>query len=227
MKIGIYFGLGFRLLGDWCIDRKVFLNRVHEIKQRRNNEKVIARFSKEPIYYLIKINAVTFGLATAIRYALGHIKYALNHGWIPVVDMQSIKNPYLEDDEVGKKNAWEFYFEQPGHVGLEDIAGKDNIIYAEQMQLEICPTDSMEFYTNAFSTKYWRALYADQIRLSDAALEYVKNESYRLFGNHEEKILGCVCRGTDYVERRAYRHPIQPEVKEMLKSVRGGRKVWL
>ena len=33
-----------------------------------------------------------------------------------------------------------------------------------------------------------------------------------------EKVLGVLCRGTDYVSLRPYNHPVQPSVSEMLQK---------
>lgn len=51
---------------------------------------------------------------------LGGIAYADKKGYIPVVDMKNYPNTYLFSDEVGRVNAWEYYFEQPGGMSLEE-----------------------------------------------------------------------------------------------------------
>ena len=53
------------------------------------------------------------GLLSFFSTTLGWIRYAIRNDMIPVVDMQTWLNQHLEWWETGRKNAWEFYFEQP------------------------------------------------------------------------------------------------------------------
>ena len=106
------------------------------------------KYKGQDIYYVMRPNIEECGLATTIRCVLSHAKYAAENGYRLVMDYQNRKNPYLMPEEVGKVNAWEYYFHQPCDVSLSDIDGADNVIVTEENQLSICPTDSMEFYTN-------------------------------------------------------------------------------
>ncbi len=83
--------------------------------------------------------------------------------------------------------------------------------------MEECPTDSMEFYTNEWAVKYWRELYNKYIVLNDETCNYIEMQYKNVFKG-EEKILGCILRGTDYVERRANKHPVQPLPEELIEE---------
>ena len=218
MSVSVLIGTGIRLLGDFCISRADFQKKIKEIKKRYKDKKIIEKYKNDTIYYIMSFHTETFGIATSIRAVLSNIKYALDNNWIPIVDMQSTPNPYLNQDEVGKLNAWEFYFVQPLQASLNDIKGKKNVIYADQAQHEICPTDSMEFYSNQFSVDYWRKLYKKYIVLNKKTSEFICRQYEILFG--DSKVLGCICRGTDYVERRAYKHPIQPKTEELINEAK-------
>ncbi len=48
------------------------------------------------------------------RVVLYNSMYAVEHRMVPVVDMQNYRNIYLEEGEIGRVNAWEKYYLQPG-----------------------------------------------------------------------------------------------------------------
>ena len=85
------------------------------------------------------------GLFSLVMTNMGLVKYALDRGYIPVIDMQSGKNTYLEEEQVGKINAWELYFQQPCGYELADIAESRNVILSSGLigeELEF-PDDSI------------------------------------------------------------------------------------
>lgn len=85
----------------------------------------------EKTFYVIRRNTMFLepvGLMADLRFVIGHLLYAEKKGYIPVVDMQSIANAYLEEDLVGKENSWEYYFEQPGGYNVEDVLNAKNVI---------------------------------------------------------------------------------------------------
>lgn len=61
------------------------------------------------------------GLISFHNSALYSIRYALDKGYIPVIDYQNYKNIYLTEDKFGKENSWEYYFDQPSGYNIEDI----------------------------------------------------------------------------------------------------------
>ena len=69
---------------------------------------------------VLTVDASNGGLFALFRYFLGGIAYADRRGMLPVVDMKNTHNVYLSDDEVGHVNAWEYYFEQPSGIPLEE-----------------------------------------------------------------------------------------------------------
>lgn len=179
-------------------------------KKKKHDEEILAKYENKELYYVIRLHLEDCGLATTIRCVLSHVKKAEEMGWIPIVDYQTYPNPYLDESQVGKENAWNYFFEQPMGVELEEISGKENVLVTDEAQLEVCPTDSMEFYTNPYMVAYWRHIYRKYFKLSDSTREFVEQQKNQVLGEKHGKILGCILRGTDYVERRANNHPIQP-----------------
>ena len=72
------------------------------------------------IPYIIHSGADHVGLFSYFLMILGGIAFADRNNLIPVVDMKNYRNNYLYGSEVGQINAWEYYFEQPGNVSLDD-----------------------------------------------------------------------------------------------------------
>lgn len=213
---------------------KGVLRRWNRYQVAKHNQKVLETYREQGIYYVMRPNIVECGLATTIRCVLSHAKYAGEQGFTLVMDYQNRKNPYLSDEEVGKVNAWEYFFRQPCGVSLEETAGRDNVILTEESQLPICPTDSMEFYTNDGCVAYWREVYRKYIRLSDEAADFIEGQRRAVFGGQRsERVLGCIVRGTDYIQGRPLNHPVQPlpgDVVQKAKEVmaeRGYGKLFL
>lgn len=182
----------------------------------KHNAMVLETYKATGIYYVMRPNIVECGLATTIRCVLSHAKYAMEQGYTLVMDYKNRKNPYLLPEEVGKVNAWDYFFEQPDHVTLEETEGADNILLIEESQLAICPTDSMEFYTNENCVAYWRMLFQKYIRLSKEAETFIEGQRQKIFGDSNEKTLGCIVRGTDYIQGRPFNHPVQPLPEDVL-----------
>ncbi len=64
-------------------------------------------------------------------FVLTHMAYARQNGWIPVVDMRNYRTLYSEPGAVnGSKNAWEYYFRQPG-VGTREAYRSGNFILSD------------------------------------------------------------------------------------------------
>lgn len=78
-------------------------------------------------FYIIRRREVYTGLFSDFMVYVYRTKLALDASYIPVIDMQTSENIYLKEDQVGKVNAWEYYFKQPGGYSLKDIAKAKNV----------------------------------------------------------------------------------------------------
>ena len=81
--------------------------------KRKWMERKVCRGGKNPdkTFYVIRSRIDTWGLIACYNHVLGHIKLALEQGYIPVVDMQNYPNTYLDPGKLHQENAWElFYF---------------------------------------------------------------------------------------------------------------------
>ena len=52
-------------------------------------------------FYVIRRSDGHAGINSQFNTNLGHVRYAVNNGWIPVIDMQNYPNAYLEETKAG------------------------------------------------------------------------------------------------------------------------------
>lgn len=116
--------------------RKALNEFLAEYNTNRENKCLMERKSfgelnKDKTFYVVRTDSTQeWGIARAACMVLNNIKYAQERGWIPVVDY---KNYYLcnsqDEEDRGKKNAWEEYFEQPDTAySLEEVYHSRNVV---------------------------------------------------------------------------------------------------
>lgn len=160
------------------------------------------------------------GLFSYVVHVLGFVRYAHRHNLIPVVDMQTYKNTYLTDEYVDIYNAWEYFFEQPYKVRLCDLENKDIEVFDTQDPkcnglLKMPWWDWECFDESSMTCKMWRAYTSKYIRLSGQAQQMVTSAYSRSF-NKNDRVLGVLCRGTDYARYKPKDHPVQPTAEMVI-----------
>lgn len=182
---------------------------------------------RDKTFFVIRRNNKTVGLFSYVLTVVGYLKIAEEKGYIPVVDMQNYLSPYL--CRKGSHNVWEYYFQQPGNYSLKDIKYSKNIILSSGDVPPQMP--GLQMFSDEKELLEWRALYQKYICLNEETEAYVSNLKKQLWG--EEKVLGVLCRGTDYRDLKPNKHPIQPEVKDVIDMARtamaktGCKKIYL
>ena len=164
----------------------------------------------KPTYYIIRRKWSDVGLFSNFIVFAGRIRRALENGWLPVVDMQNYPNAYLPPEKLGKENSWEYFFEQPLRIGLEQAYSGENIILCPESGIPI-PYDSMAFFENRGSIlTEWRMLVKlGLLKIKPAIMQEIAAVRQKLFAPND-RVLGVLLRGTDYVTRRLNNHPIPP-----------------
>ena len=159
-------------------------------------------------YYIIRRRDPAVGLFSNFIVFAGHIRYALSNGWLPVVDMQNYPNAYLPPEKLGKENSWEYYFEQPLHIGLKEAYSGENIILCGD---KMSYPDGMNFLENRDnSLTEWRMLVKfGLLRIKPERVKEVLAVRQKLFAS-SDRVLGVHLRGTDYTATKPYQHPIPP-----------------
>lgn len=190
-----------------------------ERKREKHWEEHLCRFGREnpdKTFYVIRRRDCYCGLFSLFLTNLQRIDNALKAGYIPVVDLQNEFNIYLPQDKLGKENAWEYYFKQPCGYTLRDIRKSRRVIIGAGAVPPMFPYLRIDFLNGTTGElEYWRRLAGKYIRLSDAAEKRVKEEYDRLFPK-SGKVLGVICRGTDYINGKPKNHPVQPTVEQVV-----------
>lgn len=136
---------------------------------------------------------------------LKNIIYVLAKGAVPFVDIRS------KDDE---KNIWECFFKQPfvssEQIKLKEFKNLDKNIVASN---SIKPGFKSIYDNNELDL--WCKAYNNFVVFNDDTKKYILNE-YNTILKKDMRVLGVLCRGTDYVTLKPKNHPIQPTVKEVI-----------
>lgn len=193
-----------------------FLNEPYTRWKWRERKVSYGNENPENTFFVIRRATCKAGLFSLVMTNMGLVKYALDRGYIPVIDMQSGQNTYLEENQVGRKNAWEFYFEQPCSFTLRDIACSKNIILSSGLITgeNVFPTD--EIIRNEAEYILWRNFFQECLHVKADILKEADSFRERMFCG--KRVLGVLCRGTDYVDQHPKNHPIQPEIDELIKK---------
>ena len=173
------------------------------------------RENPELTFYVIRRSDSQVGLFSLVLTTLGYINYALDQGYIPIVDLTNEGNAYL-DDSVGS-NVWEYYFEQPCGYSLKDITKSKHIILGNGIIDWTIPFPKDSMVHDSTEEEIWKETAHKYLRIKKEILEEKKQLKDILLG--EENYLGVLLRGTDYVNVRPKNHPVQPTVEEAIQVI--------
>ena len=181
----------------------------------------------KPTYYIIRRLPDTTGLLARYRMVMGHVRYALSKGWLPVVDMQNYANPYLAPEKLGVENSWEYYFEQPLRIGLEEAYNGDNIVLSNGDCIDPYPGHSLKFLEKRTDgLTEWRTLVKlGLLKIKPEIMEEILKVKENMF-SPDDRILGVILRGTDYLVRKLKGRPIPPPVEFAESTVNAKLKEW-
>ena len=162
-------------------------------------------------YYIIRVNLPVNGIFSIITHITGHIRYALSKGWLPVVDMQNYPNVCLAPEKFGKENSWEYYFEQPLRIGLEQAYSGENVILSCNKVHPMPYWDNNIFYDNNHRlVTEWRMLTKlGLLRIKEELMKEIMELRAKLFSS-KDRVLGVLLRGTDYFALKPKWHPVPP-----------------
>lgn len=222
------------------VKRNAFLTRVglylldkkNQYKKRQKDkyfEERRCRWGREnadKTFYVIRRSNFYVGWGSILSVIIGRIAEIEDKGWIPVVDLKNEKNAYIEDCEIGKKDAWEYYFEPLAGYGLKDIEKSKNIILSDGGEdIELLKPENFDKSYNEMLFLKWKRLTSQYIHFRKDILEKMTQEMSGLF-DQEDKVLGVLARGTDYIARRPKGHPVQPEVEVIFEKAEQVMKMY-
>ena len=167
-------------------------------------------------FFVVRRASCKVGLFSLVMTNMGLVEYAISKGYIPVIDMQNTSNTYLEPEQVGNVNAWEFYFNQPMGYGLEDIAKSKNVILSNGIISQYNDYPDIHIVDDKQQLLRWREVFQRYFSINNSMLNIFRVEKQKLFG--ENRILGVLARGTDYINLKPRNHPIQPTVSQIIEK---------
>ena len=119
--------------------------------------------------------------------------------------------PRIEIMTSSGDNLWEEFFLQPYPDVL--LEGMEKQYVDEKIGVRV-PDWSVVFDEKLIS--YYSSLYSTLPLLNETANAYIGDEISQICG--KGKVLGVLCRGTDYTETRPEGHPVQPSGEEILEK---------
>lgn len=179
-------------------------------------------FVIRPYYYMTKNELATSLSHLMFHYYrnLEHLSYAIEMGYIPVVDWENY-GPFAHAEEYpinGTKNCWEYYWKQPSNYTLSEVYESKNVILSIRNSREYgyVPKAKME---SPFK-KYVKDLilkcpkYDKYFEFNEITIKYIADWEKKLFPP-KTKILGVAIRGSSYGAKNIPNHPIQPSLNEL------------
>lgn len=231
-KQGSWFTTVYRSIIPENIRRK-YSEMMHE---REMNKKTLAELekrsfgdlNKDKTFYVIRTdNTQNWGVFSTYLFVLSNVKYAVEHGWIPVVDYKNYFLAGLQDKEKrGKENAWNYYFEDLApEFPLDEVYQSRNVILGP---LRGQPYGSISWgaVTDVYTPEYdiYFQLASKYLRVQSSILEEVESEYQNLFPK-EDDVLGVGIRAGAYWgavtgHKNWARHPKGVSVERCIENIR-------
>ena len=169
------------------------------------------------VFYVIGIDYKTEGLFAIIKNVLIHIEYAVHKGYVPVVDMCNYSSQF---NKVNKWNAWELFFKQPSGFSLDDVKTSKNVILSRNVKVWPKHSFSVEIldHHNKIRFEKLKNIYNHYIVPNNKLYEYSNNLYNEKIGGRKN-VLGILCRGTDYTQKKPKNHPVQPSFEQLVNTI--------
>lgn len=176
----------------------------------------------QKVYYIIGNYYKEDGLFSMYKHTIAHVLHAVEHDYVPVVDMRCYYNQYFKDGRVYRDNPWEYFFEQPYGVSPQNIPQNAKIIIASgsaDAKFQIYSRHLPLSLDNNILPHPYLMQYNDFLRFAPDIKEYLLSEYQKIF-NNEKNVLGIIVRGTDFVETKPKGHAIQPTAEMIIAKVK-------
>lgn len=190
-----------------------------------------------PYYYLTR-NELTQNISNLMFHYyrnLQHLCYAIESGFIPVVDWQNYGPfPHSEDYAIhGTTNCWEYYWNQPSSYTLDEVYQSKHVILSVRntRDLPYMPSCSFTPPLQNQAEDYAKRCpqYNQYITLNKYTEEYIQDKQDAIFPK-DARILGVSIRGTSYglsnTHTAATGHPIQPSLRKLIASIHRTMEDW-
>lgn len=184
----------------------------------KKDKKEIAHINtfNKPVYYIIRRETPWSGFFSNYIYILGHIMYAVQKNYFPVVDMLNYKTLYYKSGK--KKNDWNNFFCDLNGISLETAYKSKNYILSKMEYLKEFSEYGCKDY--AFPTvetkKIQVPIIKKYIKLRNELVNEFDEDWNKMF-SFDDVVIGIHIRGTDM--KSAKGHPIPRSVDDYFKEI--------
>ncbi len=184
-------------------------------RERLVNKNIFQGKRGGEIPFIIRRYAQDMGIGSYIISNISQIEYARRQGYRPVIDMKNY-NGTIVDGHV--ENTWTLFFEQQEDELANAYKSKTYWLSDGENRGRF-PNDSMQFLNDRSELTYWSNIYRRYCCFNKTVRDY-SNWEYKQLFEGKGKILGVLCRGTDYVKLRPKGHPVQPDIFEVIEKAK-------
>ncbi len=139
--------------------------------------------------------------------------------YIPVVDLQTYDNQYLEKDEIGEVNAIEKFFEPLTPYSVNEVFESKNVILGYDD-----PGYLWNFFDDYELSKLSK-VYKKYFRIKKDIRREIDEQYINIIGGRRN-VMGVLYRGTDMTELKLPYHMIQPSLSELFSYIDDGLSKW-
>lgn len=177
--------------------------------------------NEDKVFYVIRDPKGEHGLFALYNFVMFHLKIAEQKNAIPVVDVQHYPlEGLIDDNRIGYENAWEYFFEQVCSYSLDEVYNSRNVIMAAGID-----SASLSEVYDEDALREKRELSRRYIHIKKEILD-ICNAKYQEFGMKNRRILGVICRGTDFVAVRPQGHSIVPTAENTIEIIDKKEREW-
>ena len=156
-------------------------------------------------------------------YVLSHLQYARVKGWVPVVDQLNYPVYNSQSSPInGTKNAWEYFWEQPGEVTLDEAYRSNNVVLSKRSWFwEWDIGYDAARYKDKNTVAFYSEL-AAMAKLNEETRDHIAKAADDLLPKGK-KVLGVNVRiggHSAHSAKHGEGHPIQPELEELISDVK-------
>lgn len=193
-----------------------FINDSYTKYKWRECKKSFGNENENKVFYVVRRANAKVGLFSIVLTSLGYIRYAIEKGYTPVVDMRNY-NHYYSGTDGDAGNMWELYFEQPCGYGLETIFKSKKVIMGNGLVLgEVDYPDAQIAYDDE-QISFWKNWTKQYLKIKKNILAEADTLFKDMFAGN--RVLGVLARGTDYVNAKPANHPIQPTPEQLMEKI--------
>lgn len=209
---------------EWINKNNHFLRRLRAVFIHNICREMAVSFgplNQDKLFYVIRDPKGEHGLFALYNFVIFHLKIAEKRNAIPIVDVKYYPlEGLIDDDKIGYENAWEYFFEQISPYTLEEVYHSRNVIMGAGVD-----SASLSDVYNEDAVRENRELSRRYIHMKQDILE-ICNAKYREFDMEYRRILGVICRGTDFITVRPQGHSVVPTAENTIGIIDKKEREW-